>query len=110
MSEAEDRLWKAIGAQSDRVTAMQAEQGEPERRRNVPSLEQITEAVRVAMHEAVLTDDEIRYVRMAIQREAERAAFRKAVIEKTITGLLWMLVLGFLGIMYEWIKSHGWKP
>lgn len=56
-----------------------------------------------------LSDDEQRWVRMAIQREAERAELRKAVIEKTFAGLVWGAILGF-GVMFvEFAKSHGWK-
>ena len=41
-----------------------------------------------------LTDDEKRWVRMAIEKEAQSIDLRKAIIEKTLTSLIWMIVVG----------------
>lgn len=57
-----------------------------------------------------VTSDEVRWVRLAIQREAERAALRKAIIEKSITGLVWMALLALGTVFYEYASNHGWKP
>ena len=65
--------------------------------------------VRAAIPAASMTQDEHRWLRAAIQADAERAALRKAVIEKSIIGLFWLL-LGFIGkVLYEYLVSHGWK-
>lgn len=56
-----------------------------------------------------LTDDEQRWVRMAIQRQANSAEFRKAIIEKTTGGLVWAALLGMGAILLDYIKLHGWK-
>jgi hypothetical protein len=37
-----------------------------------------------------LTPEEQKWVRMAIAKEAQSAAFRRAVIEKTVVGLVWV--------------------
>lgn len=38
---------------------------------------------------AYLTPDEQQYVRMAIEREARRAKVQQAIIEKSLSGLVW---------------------
>jgi len=51
-------------------------------------LELVKEAVSSAVVVHPLSPEEIHWVRLAIQAEAERAALRKAIIEKTLVGLL----------------------
>ena len=59
---------------------------------------------------SLLSDDEQRWVRMAIQKEAQSIELRKAIIEKTLSGLAWSAVVG-LGYMFlGWATSHGYKP
>lgn len=56
-----------------------------------------------------LTDDEQRWVRMAIENEAQSIALRKAIIEKTLTGLVWMFILGIGYVLFDFAKQHGFK-
>jgi len=56
-----------------------------------------------------LSDDERRWVRMAIQREAEKAALRKAIIEKSLAGLVWSALVALGYIFVEFAKNHGLK-
>ena len=51
-------------------------------------VELLKEVVQEAVESHPLSDEEIQWVRMAIAAEAQRAAFRKAVIEKTFIGLI----------------------
>lgn len=60
-------------------------------------LDLVKEAVSSSVAVHPLSAEEIQWVRLAIQAEVERAAFRKAVIEKTLTGLM-IAALGWLGI------------
>lgn len=69
----------------------------------------ITKAVRDAIPAASMTEDEHRWLRAAIQADAERAALRKAVIEKSIIGLFWVFLLFVGKVLYEYLLSHGWK-
>ena len=55
-----------------------------------------------------LSSDEIEWVRMAIRSEADRAALRKAIIEKSLAGLVWAALLTAGGWLIEFIASH-WK-
>ena len=64
--------------------------------------EAITEAVEVHP----LTPDEVQWVRLAIKAEVERAELRKAIIEKTLTGLVWTALCA-LGVYFvDWFQSH----
>lgn len=89
----------------------------PERRRSTLSEEdrtaiayQLGELMRDAPPAAAtLTDDEQRWVRLAIKREAQSIAFRNAVIEKSLSALI-LAALGFAGyLVMEFLKAKGFK-
>lgn len=56
-----------------------------------------------------LTDEERQWVRLAIEAEARKIKFRDAVIEKTLSGLVWAGLVGFGYIFIDFLKSHGLK-
>lgn len=60
-------------------------------------LELVKEAVSSSVVVHPLSAEEIQWVRLAIQAEAERAAFRRAVIEKTLIGLV-IAAAGWIGV------------
>ena len=102
-----DAFWSAVHTVDDRVTDLKARFEE----RDSMTLEMIRDAVRDAMPRALMTDDEHMWVKMAIRREAQIAAFRTAVIEKSLIGLAWagIVLLGFM--VREYAIAHGmWKP
>lgn len=70
----------------------------------------IARAVTQAMDGRMLSDDERQWVRLAIQREAQSIKLRQAIIEKTLTGLIWAGLVGAGLIFTEWLQAHGWKP
>ena len=53
-----------------------------------------------------LTNEEQNWVRMAIEKEAQSIALRKAIIEKTLAGLVWMAIMGILWVFYEFFQNH----
>jgi hypothetical protein len=55
-----------------------------------------------------LSDDEIKWVRLAIEAEAKKAAFRQAVIDKTFIGLLSSGAIGLVYFCIDAFKNH-WK-
>ena len=67
----------------------------------------ITDAIKSA---STLTDDEHRWVKMAIQKEAQSIELRKAIIEKTLSGLVWVLLAGIGMVLLDWATQHGYKP
>ena len=64
-----------------------------------------------AIHAATppITEDETRWVRQAIQLQCALAKFRKAVIEKTLAGLIWAALVGLGYIFVEWASMYGFK-
>ena len=74
--------------------------------------EQLPDLVRDAVRDALpasLSDDELQWVRLAIQREAQSIKLRQAIIEKTITSLIWSAVVGAGLVMLDYLRSHGLK-
>jgi len=56
-----------------------------------------------------LTDDEQRWVRMAIQREAQSIELRRAIIEKTLSGLVWSMLIAVGYLIADFFRNHGFK-
>lgn len=73
------------------------------------SKEELLELVKEAVSSAVvvhpLSAEEIQWVRMAIESEANRAKLREAVIQKTLAGLIWFLIAGFAVILWDAVVS-----
>lgn len=68
----------------------------------------LKEVISEAVESHPLSDEEIKWVRLAIEAEAKKAAFRKAVIEKTFVGLMSSAALGLIYYAVDFIKLH-WK-
>lgn len=103
----EDAIWKALHVNSDRITELEGIVST----RNELMRDAIKSAVQDAMPKALLSDDEHTWVRMAIQREAQMASFRRAVIEKTMLGLIWAGIVGLALMLREYAIAHGmWRP
>jgi hypothetical protein len=70
----------------------------------------IASAIRIRNTDAGLSEEEQRWVKMAIQKEAQSIELRKAIIEKTLSGLVWMVLLGIGSMFLSWAAQHGYKP
>ena len=68
----------------------------------------VREAVSQAVEAHPLSPDEVHWVRMAIQAEAERAELRKAIIQKSLAGLAWMALSG-IGVWAIGFFTDHWK-
>ena len=68
----------------------------------------LKEVIAEAVEQHPLSDDEVKWVRLAIEAEAKRAAFRKAVIEKTFLGLISSAAIGLIMYGIDLFKNH-WK-
>jgi len=68
----------------------------------------ITAALKAAQ-QADLSDEEKQWVRLAIEAEARKIRFRDAVIEKTLTGLVWAGIVGAGYVFLDFFKTHGLK-
>ncbi len=54
-----------------------------------------------------LSEDEQRWVRMAIQREAQSIELRRAIIEKSLGSLTWSAIAGLGYLLIDYLKNHG---
>ena len=74
--------------------------------------DELTELLREIVADAVeshpLTDEEVQWVRLAIKAESERAALRKAIIEKSLASLFWLAIVAAGGWVADYIAAH-WK-
>lgn len=68
----------------------------------------LKEVIAEAVEQHPLSDDEVKWVRLAIEAEAKRAAFRKAVIEKTFLGLLSSAAIGLVMYALDLFRTH-WR-
>ncbi len=71
-------------------------------------IELLKEVIIEAVESHPLTDEEVQWVRLAIQEQAKKAAFRQAVIDKTLLGLLSSGILWACYQIVDLIKTH-WK-
>ena len=78
----------------------------PDERQELLAL--VTTAVESVVVNNRLSPDEIHWVRMAIQAEAERASLRKAIIEKSLAGLMWIAIVAAGGWLVDFVRSH-WR-
>ena len=72
--------------------------------------EAVTEAVAEAVRLHMPTEEERAYLGLAVRRAARREKLQQAIIEKSITGLLWAFLLLVGSVFYEYATNHGWKP
>lgn len=83
-----------------------------DRRRAVDIDEIVQRTVRTTvqeLHNACLAPDEQNWVRLAIAREARREKLQQAIIEKSLTGLVWAAVVGLGYLFLDFLKNHGMK-
>ena len=69
-------------------------------------------AAEIAAHlrrrtDAHLTGEEQRWVRMAIQREAQSIELRRAIIEKSLGSLVWSAIVGLGYLLIDYLKNRG---
>ena len=68
----------------------------------------IKEAIAQVTEVHPLTPEETQWVRLAIQAEAERAELRKAIIHKSLAGLVWLGLVALGGYAFDFFTAH-WK-
>lgn len=70
----------------------------------------VQEAVTEAINAHMPTPEEREFLQLAVRRAARREKLQQAIIEKSLTGLVWAGI-AFLGVVFfEYIVSHGWRP
>jgi hypothetical protein len=69
-------------------------------------LAMLKEVVAEAVEAHPLSPEEVHWVRLAIKAEVERAELRKAIIEKTLTGLVWTMLCAVGVYFIDWFSAH----
>jgi hypothetical protein len=72
-------------------------------------VQDLAAALNLAKQQPQLSDDELQWVRLAIEAEARKIRFRDAVIEKSLTGLVWTGLMGAGYVLLDFFKNHGLK-
>lgn len=70
----------------------------------------LIEDIRIALQQstvAQLSDEEHQWVKMAIKKEAQSIALRQAIIEKSITSLVWSFIVGAGLVFLDYLRTHG---
>jgi hypothetical protein len=67
-------------------------------------------AAAIQEHMTVLTAEEIIAIRLLIKKQEQSIALRQAIIEKSLTSLVWSGVVGLGFILLSWATQHGYKP
>lgn len=89
-----ERFFAALGHMSDEITQLRSE---IEQRPKVEFTEEMQDWVRIMM-----------------EKQALSVKFRRAMIEKSLSALIFGVIgafVTFLGVLLvEYAKNHGWKP
>ena len=56
-----------------------------------------------------LNPEEQQWVRNAIKAQNDMERLRKAIIEKTLAGLIWAAILGLGYLIVDFFRNHGLK-
>lgn len=67
-------------------------------------------AAAIRTNAPVLSDDELRWVRLAIQKEAQTIKFRQAIIEKSVAALVKTAITALFIGAAGWFAAHIYKP
>lgn len=74
----------------------------------------ITNSVQAALPHTMPTAKQLEWLDMLIAREKRKADFQQAVIDKTVTALVWAALAGLGAVIWTMFKeyaiAHGWKP
>jgi hypothetical protein len=71
--------------------------------------ELVADIAAVIKASALLSEEEARWVRLAIERQEQSIKLRQAIIEKTLSGLVWAALAGLAYLLFDFAKNHGFK-
>jgi hypothetical protein len=57
-----------------------------------------------------ISAEQLQWVNLAIEKEAQSIRLRRAIIEKTLGGLVWAALVGLGYALLGWATQHGYKP
>jgi len=59
--------------------------------------------------ENILSPEELAWVKNAIKAQNDMEKLRKAIIEKTLAGLVWAAIIGVAYLFVDFLRNHGLK-
>jgi hypothetical protein len=73
-------------------------------------IQDITQALRPRANDVQISPEQLQWVNLAIQKEAQSIKLRQAIIEKTLSGLVWGVLVAAGYALLGWATQHGYKP
>ena len=70
---------------------------------------ELTSVLRERRAENILSPEELAWVKNAIKAQNDMERLRKAIIEKTLAGLIWAAILGLGYLIVDFFRNHGLK-
>lgn len=70
---------------------------------------ELTSVLRERRAENILSPEELAWVKNAIKAQNDMERLRKAIIEKTLAGLIWAAILGLGYLVVDFFRNHGLK-
>ena len=107
--------WEDVAglAQEAQVTAAQVEERLDTLEKQMPELVRaaVSDSVRGALQDVPrLTEEEREFVKLACRREARREKLHQAIIEKTVSALIWSVLAALVGtfafLVADYVRTH----
>jgi len=70
---------------------------------------ELTSVLRERRAENILSPEELAWVKNAIKAQNDMERLRKAIIEKTLAGLVWAAIIGVAYLFVDFLRNHGLK-
>jgi hypothetical protein len=70
---------------------------------------ELTSVLRERRAENILSPEELAWVKNAIKAQNDMEKLRKAIIEKTLAGLIWAAIIGVAYLFVDFLRNHGLK-
>ena len=70
---------------------------------------ELTSVLRERRAENILSPEELAWVKNAIKAQNDMEKLRKAIIEKTLAGLVWAAIIGVAYLFVDFLRNHGLK-
>jgi hypothetical protein len=70
---------------------------------------ELTSVLRERRAENILSPEELAWVKNAIKAQNDMERLRKAIIEKTLAGLIWAAIIGVAYLFVDFLRNHGLK-
>ena len=70
----------------------------------------IAAAIQLQVPVASFDADEVTALKPLIKKQAQSIALRQAIIEKSLSSLVWSGVVAIGYLFVQWAAAHGYKP